>query len=380
MIVESIRASALTIPFKAAFKHAAATRAHTQTFWVAAGAADRMLGFGEGCPREYVTGETLRSAHAFLVAHRSGWLAAIEGVSTLVDWASNHRSEIDANPSAWAAVELALLDLTGKLEHRPVEALLGLPDLAGRFYYTAVLGDTSARGFDAQLVHYVHAGFRDFKIKLSGDPSRDRTKVASLAAAGIPPRSVRADVNNLWRDAGAAIRYIETLNFPFFAVEEPLAPGDYEGMRRLAAALDTRIVLDESLLRCEQLDRLPGSTDHWIVNVRVSKMGGLLRSLDIVRAARARGLRIVVGAHVGETSVLTRAALTVAANARDVLLAQEGAFGTHFLERDVTDPPLMFSGGGILDASTLGVGRTAGFGLAVSELKSHAASLDAAGE
>ena len=38
---------------------------------------------------------------------------------------------------------------------------------------------------------------------------------------------------------------------------------------------------------------------------------------------------------VGETSLLTRAGLTIANAFRDCICAQEGAFGTHLLERDV---------------------------------------------
>ena len=78
-------------------------------------------------------------------------------------------------------------------------------------------------------------------------------------------------------------------------------------------------------------------------------MGGLLRSLQVVEAARAAGVGLVVGAQVGETSLLTRAALTVAHAGRDVLVAQEGAFGTFLLTEDICDPPLMFSAGGALD-------------------------------
>ena len=62
MKLESIRASVLTIPFNAAFKHASAERAATQTLWVEARTADGMIGYGEGCPREYVTGRELCKA------------------------------------------------------------------------------------------------------------------------------------------------------------------------------------------------------------------------------------------------------------------------------------------------------------------------------
>jgi len=78
-------------------------------------------------------------------------------------------------------------------------------------------------------------------------------------------------------------------------------------------------------------------------------MGGLLRSVDVVAAARQRGIGVIVGAQVGETSLLTRAGLTVAHAAADILAAQEGAFGTHLLTADVCDPPIMFGARGLVE-------------------------------
>jgi L-alanine-DL-glutamate epimerase-like enolase superfamily enzyme len=368
MILESIRATVLAIPFNAAFKHASAERAATQTLWVEARTRDGVLGHGEGCPREYVTTESLASTQAFVASHTADWLAAIRDVATLADWAHRHRIDIDANPAAWAAVELAMLDLLGKAQGCTVEALLGLPEVAGRFRYTAVLGDATPRQFEAQLSHYVQAGFRDFKIKLSGNHERDLAKTRALSTAGITMNAVRADANNLWSETAAAIKYLKALDFEFFALEEPLRAGDYSGMQNIAAAMNAKIILDESLLRADQVERFAESPERWIVNLRVSKMGGLLRSLELVREVRRIGLRLIVGAHVGETSLLTRAALTVANSARDVLLAQEGAFGTHLLAYDVIEPPLMFGPSGILDADELDIAAKSGFGLAWSRL------------
>lgn len=375
MILESIEASALAIPFNVAFKHASAERASTQALWVETRARNGTAGFGEGCPREYVSAEILKSARAFVSKHRRDWLETIRDVGTLADWALRHRADIDADPAAWTAVELALLDLLGKAETKSVESLLGLPQIAGRFRYTAVLGDAAPRRFEAQFSRYLKAGFRDFKIKLSGEGARDLAKVRALTASGVAARAVRADANNLWSDADTAIGALRALDFPFFALEEPLRAGDYDGMRRIALAFDTRIILDESLLRVDQLERLCDSADRWIANVRVSKMGGLLRSLELAREARRRGLRVIVGAHVGETSLLTRAALTVANSLPDLLVAQEGAFGTHLLARDVVDPPLMFGPGGILDADALSIGSAPGLGLAVLDPAPHVTAL-----
>ena len=360
LVLESIQASALSIPFKLAFKHASAERAAMQSLWVECRSRDGLVGYGEGCPREYVTSESLASAQRFTAEHQQEWLGAIRDLMSLRAWVEHHPAEIDRNPAAWTAVELALLDLFGKQTGKPLEALLGLPELAGRFSYSAVIGDAPRAQFEAQLANYRKAGFRDFKIKLSGDAGRDREKLEPLRGA-----RVRADANNLWPDVAQALNHLQSLNFHFFALEEPLRAGDYDGLRRLAEALDTKIILDESLLRSAQLDQVAGFASRCIVNLRVSKMGGLIRSLEVAREIRRRGLGLIVGAHVGETSVLTRAALTVAHSARDCLVAQEGAFGTHLLERDVTPRPLMFGAGGMLDVSDGAFARQPGFGLPI---------------
>lgn len=362
-MLQSIESWAVEIPFKLTFSHAAASRAATQSVWVEARDHDGLVGCGEGCPREYVTHETLDGAIAFVTAQRDALMASIRDIDALRAWVRAHRPAIDANPAAWCALELALVDLIAKRNGQTVDALLGLPALSGSFSYTAVIGDASPRRFDAELGRYLETGLRDFKIKLSGDAAKDKAKVAALKAAGVDPASVRADANNLWTDAERAIHFISALDFPFNALEEPLRAGDIEGMQRIADALACSIVLDESLLRCAQLDRLADSRARWIVNLRVSKMGGLLRSLELLAAARATGLRVNVGAHVGETSLLTRAALSVANAARDILVAQEGAFGTHLLAHDVVEAPLMFGAGGVLDSSSL---AGPGFGLSSS--------------
>ena len=344
--IDALHARALSIPFKAAFKHASAERSCTQSIWVEA-RAGALVGVGEGCPREYVTRESLASAMRFVDRHRAAVLGPIADAQSLAAYVAARRCEIDANPAAWCAIELAVLDLLARAAGVTVESLLGVREVRGEFQYTAVLGDGSPRAFEMQLARYVEAGFRDFKIKLSGDLERDQAKVAALRAGGVAPGRVRADANNLFSRAGDAVRHMEALEYGFVAVEEPLRAGDYAGMRELRRALGARIIVDESLLRAEQLDLLAADADTWIVNLRVSKMGGLIRSLAVASRARALGISLIVGAHVGETSVLTRAGLTVAAFARDIVLAQEGAFGTHLLEHDMTDV-LMFGPAGLL--------------------------------
>jgi L-alanine-DL-glutamate epimerase-like enolase superfamily enzyme len=361
-MIASLAARALHIPFKAAFSHASASRDEMQSLWVEARLVGGAQGFGEGCPREYVTGESLKGALSFVESIRDDLMREVSDLVSLRGWATTRKADIDRNPAAWCAVELALLDALARQKNCSVEALLDLPELCGNFHYSAVIGDGPPQRFAAELARYREAGFSTFKIKLSGDRQRDRQKVAALQAAQLKPSAVRADANNLWQDAAAAADSIKALDYAFWALEEPLQAGDLAGMDRLAVSTGASIILDESLLRVEQLARFAKTPSRWIVNLRVSKMGGLLRSLTLLEHLRELGLRVIVGAHVGETSLLTRAALTIASAAGNALVTQEGAFGTYLLEGDVTDPPLMFGPGGILRDHQ--IPKSAGFGIA----------------
>ena len=276
-------------------------------------------------------------------------------------WAQNHRAVIDKNPAGFCALELALLDALAKEQGVAVERLLNLPDLKGIFVYSAVIGDGSLEQFEQQLGQYLEMGFRDFKIKISGEAAGDKGKWTLLQDQ--PGLRVRVDANNLWDETRVAAAYFKDVGQPVLAIEEPLGPNQYSELSQLASVTDAKIILDESLLRREQVETLPGDPKQWIINVRVSKMGGILRSLEVIEGARKKGTRVVVGAQVGETSLLTRAGLTVAHAGKDILEAQEGAFGTLLLENDPCEPTLMFGKKGELNVEGFKLGD--GLGLTI---------------
>lgn len=354
----------LNIPFRTSFRHASASRNSTSALLVEARSADGLTGVGEGCPREYVTGETVAGSLAFVDRHHDSLMAEVGDLESLRDWMRRHATEIAKNQAAWCAIELALLDLFAKSKGQSVEAFLGLPELAGEFRYTAVLGIADTEAFTRQSERYLQAGFTDFKVKVSGDPEKDRAHLAILQDRSPMPLRIRLDANNLWSDPKAAIAYLRGLDIPLFAIEEPLAANDFSGLATIADALNVPIILDESFTSIDQFGQLAGPAERWILNLRISKLGGLLRSLSVAEAARTRGLKMIIGAQVGETSILTRAALTVASAARDLVAGQEGAFGTLLLQTDITQPALMFGQDGLLSAGVV-AGRP-GLGLDLS--------------
>ena len=466
MHIASLEVYSYPAPFRAVFRHASASRSRTENLIVAARSADGLTGYGEGCPRSYVTGETAESAAAFVRKHAPAVADAARDEPGLRAWAEAHRSEIDEHPAAFCAVELAVLDLLGKTAGVPIEDVLGLPRLAGAFAYSAVLGDAPYPAYWWQFRRYRRRGFTDFKVKVSGDLGRDRRKMrlfmggGLLGGGGERGLRLRLDANNLWGGADDCIRHLAAIGGAPFAVEEPLRAGDLAGFERVSEELGVRIILDESLLRAAQLDGLgaPGAprpspaqrergageipayagmtgqggevpayagmtrqggevpayagkagkhagtevgragtmaqrgrdsrlrgndgkvrgddgrlrgddganvSGKWIANVRVSKMGGVRRSLEVVEKAAELGIGVIVGAQVGETSILTRAGLSVMQAAGSALAASEGAFGTHLLREDLTSESLTFGDGGLLAPGA--VAAAPGLGLAVRE-------------
>lgn len=363
MPINSLQLFSLEIPFKAAFRHHSAERRQTQSLWVEASAAG-FTGYGEACPREYVSGEDLHSTAEFFARWQAHWQAELHNLTDLRNWVSAHQAEIDRHPAAWCALELALLDLLAQQADQSPEQLLELPPISQSFDYTAVLGDSSEPVFAAQLAQYQALGFGDFKLKLSGNQHKDLARLQAVQAAG--GQRLRVDANNLWQDPAQAKQALGQLQaaVPLMGIEEPLQPARrFAELTALSSGLGVPLIADESCLTLADLEQLQPA-QAWVVNLRVSKMGGLLRSLTLIDRAAALGLQLIIGAQVGESSLLTRAALTLAQYCHSrypgLLLAQEGAFGNYLLAHDIVPESLKFGSGGRLQ---LPATTAAGWGL-----------------
>jgi L-alanine-DL-glutamate epimerase-like enolase superfamily enzyme len=338
----------MTFParFRMSFAHGSATRSKTENV-ICIVRSDGLTGYGEGCPRGYVTGETVATASRFFDAHQAGLERQIRDLPGLRDWIAAYGGVIDENPAAFCAIEIAMIDLFAQKAGQGIEAFLGLPPPRA-IAISPVFGVTGPMAALAIGAGYRMFGMKDAKVKLSGDPAADRARLAIIRRVLGQDSSVRVDANNLFQEASECLAHLDAAKADIWAIEEPLAPRDFAGMREVAAATGARIILDESASRLSDPEAVEGA--DWIVNLRVSKHGGLLRSLGMLRVARERGLGVLLGCHVGETSILSRAGLALAAACGDDLIAAECAYGGYLLAHDLTRPRLRFGRGGILRA------------------------------
>jgi muconate cycloisomerase len=372
---------ALGIPFRAAFRHATAERAWSDSVVVAVEDDRGTVGYGEGVARPYVTGETVETVLAHVA--RDLWPALagrpVPPLRTADDLARVERLLPPAAPDGvrWAgasraALELAILDCALRREGR------GLGDVLrpcrGTLTYSGVVAARSVEAAVREARQLRLIGCRDVKVKVGrgDDVARVRAVREVLGAAVV----VRLDANGAW----SVPRALETLAAlgpcRIAAVEEPLACGSVAELVRFRAASPVPVFADESVVTEADAEALIAARAVDGLNVRVSKHGGLARALAIAARARAAGLAIQVGSHVGETAILAAAGRHLAAALPEVA-ALEGSFGSLLLEEDVSPDGVRFGHGG--RAAPL---RGPGLGVRVLEerLRRHARHVVRLGE
>jgi enolase len=109
--------------------------------------------------------------------------------------------------------------------------------------------------------------------------------------------------------------------YPILSIEDGLAEDDWEGWRKLTAALGSRVQLIGDDLFVTNPARLQEGIARGAANavlVKVNQIGTLTQTREVVRLARQAGYRAVISARSGETEDSTLADLAVASGAGQI--------------------------------------------------------------
>lgn len=310
--------------------------------------ADGVKGYGESCPRTYVTGETMESVRTDLqkIAPRlyeRPVSSPEELKARLYQWEKK-----GIGNSSLCAVELAWLDAWSRTENKPLTELLGVSG-DKTLSYSLILPLLSPQKM-AGLFQNLSA-FRPPKIKFKVDKDLDSAiaKVKLIQEYFGFDTPIRVDVNGGWTLAEALENIPALMKQGVYSFEEPLPAGQMMELSELTRRFgsEARIMVDESLLSLYKAQFLleHGLCNHF--NLKISKLGGIFRTQDVYRLAAEYGVSCQLGAHFGETSLLTAAGLLLAATAGP-LTACEGAMGEFLLERDIGQPSIRHALNGAL--------------------------------
>lgn len=347
----------LQVPLGRRVGHFRAERNTSENLVVRIVGADGAEGFGEGVPREYVTGENIdgageaaRSVLPLLAGKR--WQTTAELLRDLVE--TGRTPLLSAHPSVQCAIELALLDCAGKTWGMSVTEMLGGP-CRTEVEYSAVIPFLEPELLEAVLGLVRAQKIGHVKVKVGGP--RDEDTVASARRVLGEEVSLRLDANEAWDPASAIERLGELAAYGIVAVEQPVPKADWGGLKEVKDAVPMRVIADESLVTLADAWGLADRRACGGFNLRISKCGGLLAVLRIYRFARNAGIPCQLGCHVGETGILSAAGRHFAAVVPELLFA-EGSFNRHLLAEDIVEEDLTFGFRGrapVLDASGLGV-------------------------
>nr|QEO75040.1 hypothetical protein [uncultured bacterium] len=198
-----------------------------------------------------------------------------------------------------AAVDAALHDLLGLRGDVPVHTLVGIPQWSDTpTAYT--IGITTPDDAAVQAATLAKRGFRVLKVKAGADPERDVAAVTAIGAAAPDARLV-LDPNGGW-SPDETVRVVERIaaaGVVLDAVEQPIPPGDPDALAWVRERCPAPLVADEDAATVADVRKLAGAVDG--VNIKLAKCGGLRPALDIVAAARAGGLDVMLGCLVASS-------------------------------------------------------------------------------
>jgi muconate cycloisomerase len=341
-VISDIQIGTADLPFRFSFGHALADRRSSTNVFVRITLDSGAEGFGEGVPRDYVTGETVDDALAvlgdrFAPALLGASFSNPDDVPVVLDSVARSHAPGPGeapHPAAWCAIELAALDACGHHFGCSVDRWLSA-QRAPHVWYDAIIPFSSPGRLAVLAVLIRLLGFKHVKIKVGDDLGRDLRALGMLRRVLGPAADLRVDANCAW-NVDQALEAIEQMRrFRISAVEQPLPADDLDGLRRLTASCPEMIIVDESLRTLEEAVTLAETRACDAFNIRISKCGGLLSSARVARVAAESGLACVVGAQVGESGILSAAGRHFAASLPGVRYV-EGSAGRLLLKEDLT--------------------------------------------
>jgi L-alanine-DL-glutamate epimerase-like enolase superfamily enzyme len=232
-----------------------------------------LVGWGEVCPLgpAYLPAyaEGVRAGLAVLAPHLIGEdPRQLERLNRRMDAA------MKGHPYVKSGIDVACWDLLGQAAGLPVASLLG-----GRYGEDFVLyraiSQEAPEDMARRVAGYRAEGYRRFQLKVGGAPEVDVARIRAVRAVLEDSDVLIADANTGWlmHEAARVVRAVRDVDV---YVEQPCA--SYEECLSIRRRTDHPFVLDETIDGVGTLLRAAGDRAMDVVNLKISKLGGLTRT------------------------------------------------------------------------------------------------------
>jgi len=263
---------------------------------------------------------------------------------------------------AISGIDIALWDIAGKAQGKPVCELIGTPHRGKVRAYASMLMPDEPDEVRQRVGRLRDQGFTAVKLgwgPLGKDADHDLALATAAVEAAESTVTILIDaghgyVDDAERAIGVA-RGLEQLQDVFW-LEEPFLPDEYEAYALLADTVDIRVAAGEQDTTVwgfrELIER--GHVD--LVQPDVTRCGGITELLRIAELARANGVETVP--HAWKSGIIKAASLHVNAVLPDALY-QEYCIADTPINQSLTNETLPIDGDGFLEVPTApGIGVT----------------------
>ena len=181
------------------------------------------------------------------------------------------------HPYVKSAIDMACWDMLGKVSGQSVCTLMG-----GKFGESVALYRAISQGSAEHMAENVAGhradGYRKFQLKVGGDPADDIARIHAVADILSGGETLVADANTGWR-VDDAIRVANAVRDRDVYIEQPCRTYDHCLHVRRNTALP--FILDENITGMEALLRGAGDGAMDVINLKISKVGGLTKARQI---------------------------------------------------------------------------------------------------
>ena len=242
---------------------------------------DGTVGRGEAAP-VYYRGETTATASASLGE-------AVEKLGDDPFALEEILGRLEGDAAGRSALDAALHDWVGRRLGVPVWRLLGLSRRAPVTSYTLGIDTLEGTRDRARRAR----GFKALKVKVGG--ADDMARLEAVRAES--QAALRVDANEGWTLEAARELVPALVELGVELIEQPFPADDLDSFRALRE-LQPRpaLIVDEGCQDLGDVAPVAGYADG--INVKLSKSGGLREALRMVHAARALGLKVMIGCMV----------------------------------------------------------------------------------
>lgn len=355
------------IPLKHKVRHASHSREETDSLIVRCELDNGAIGWGEGLPRPYVTGETIDNVWSLLADSDLARRLAepFDNLSQAIKLSERIPLQVADGEcpfvergcfgnSARCAIELSLLDAAARAEGCPLSRVtellpeaFAIRESQPQVRYSAAITAMSPWATTVRAWKIRFYGFHQCKVKVGVEGGDDAELLRCIRKILPTGRlDLRIDANEAWTCENLESKLAPLLPFEVTSLEQPVPHAAVPGLAKLRGRIGVPLMLDESLCSLTDAHRAIESGTCDLFNIRLSKCGGFVPSLLLAALAHQAGLGYQLGCQVGETGILSAAGRHFACSVANIRYL-EGSYDRHLVQERLTVQDLTFGRRGI---------------------------------